>query len=49
MGRVRPLLVVPACLLADQTCCLFASGHYGPTVDTFEPAQCSLVCVLSVV
>jgi len=27
--------------------CLFASGHHGPTVDTFERERCSLVCVLS--
>jgi hypothetical protein len=29
--------------------CLFASGHHGPTVDTFERERCSLVSVLSVV
>ena len=29
--------------------CLFASGHHGPTVDTFERERCSLVAVLSVV
>jgi hypothetical protein len=27
--------------------CLFASGHHGPTVDTFERERCSLVSVLS--
>ena len=27
--------------------CLFASGHHGPTVDTFEREWCSLVSVLS--
>jgi len=26
--------------------CLFASGHHGPTVDTFERERCSLVSVL---
>jgi hypothetical protein len=29
--------------------CLFASGHHGPTVDTFERERCCLVSVLSVV
>jgi hypothetical protein len=29
--------------------CLFASGHHGLTVDTFERERCSLVSVLSVV
>jgi hypothetical protein len=27
--------------------CLFAYGHHGPTVDTFERERCSLVYVLS--